>query len=151
MLTFTGWTGQPCKVPCHLVSRVNWIMWWGSPSGAGDLTTGQMTLTQVGSFWHKAQLTCLAKPAVTARGLEVSVSHSGPPQPTDSEPQGQRRGCRTPLLDNALKQKTHKQHKHDNWRGKKPKNKNKKPFKRITAASSMENVQFYLLSIYHTA
>lgn len=41
---------------------------------------GQMTLTQVGSFGHKAQLTCLAKPAATARGLEVSVSHSGPPQ-----------------------------------------------------------------------
>lgn len=65
-----------------------------------------MTLVQVD---YRAQspvdLFSRAKPAATARGLEVSISRSGPPQPTDSEQQGQLWGCRTPLLGKALRQK----------------------------------------------
>ena len=99
--------GQPKQVPCPLVSGVCWIMWWGSPWGAGDLATGPYD-TCAGRLYRAqspVDLFSRAKPAATARGLEVSVSRSGPPQPTDSEQQGQLWGCRTPLLCKALGQK----------------------------------------------
>lgn len=94
-------------MPCPLVSRVHWLMWWVSPWGAEDLATGPDD-TSVGQLFRAqspVDLFSRAKPAATARGLEVSVSRSGPPQPTDSEQQGWLWGCRTPLLGEALKQK----------------------------------------------
>ena len=90
-------------------------MCWGSPRGAGGLTSGPDD-TRAGRLFRAqspVDLFSRAKPALSARGLEVSVSRSGPPQPTDSEQQGQRRGLRDPLLGKALEQKTHQQHEKD--------------------------------------
>lgn len=98
-------TALASAVPSFL--RSAWIMWWGSPWGAGDFTTGPHG-TCAGRLFRAqspVDLFSRAKPAATARGLEVSISRSGPPQPTDSEQQGQLWGCRTPLLGKALKQK----------------------------------------------
>lgn len=116
--------GQPLRAPCPFVSGVHWIMWWGSPWGAGDLTTRPDDTCAGRLFWAQSpvDLFSRAKPAASTRGLEVSVSRSGPPQPTDSEQQGQLWGRRTALLGQHTRTKTHPQRKHDEGRwGKKKK------------------------------
>lgn len=92
-----------------------WIMWAGAHHEVQPISfyRGQMTLAQVASFGHKAQLACSAELSQqrVPQGLEVSVSRSGPPRPTDSEQRGQPRGpCRRPTPHQT---KTHPQRKHD--------------------------------------
>lgn len=106
---------EPLREPCPLCLR-------GAPDNAGrarhevqpvSFYRGQMTLVQVASFGHEAQLACSAELSQqrVPRGLEVSVSRSGPPRPTDSEQRGQRRGPRCRAT--PLQTKTHPQRKHD--------------------------------------
>lgn len=112
---------HPKWAPCPLISRERWIMWWVSPWGADDLTT-RPDDTSVGRlFWAQSpvDLFSRAEPAASARGLEVSVSCSGPPQPTDSEQQGQLWGSGTLLQGRAPQQPTHdaqRRNKSERWK-----------------------------------
>lgn len=88
---------EPLREPCPLCLRGDpRIMWARAHHEVRPISfyRGQMTLAQVASFGHKAQSACSAKLSQqrVPRGLEVNVSRSGPPRPTDSEQRGQPRG-----------------------------------------------------------